>query len=241
MSNPLEFAKFFLEKIKQYPGRKIGIMGRAQSGTTTAVQYLSTLDTIKVFADFRGVPDTFIGTLSLFEDLEAVVKSQIPTWYPIFEECGVVPNQEFTASPELTRRMVTKMATDVEESRLMLQWKAALEIWCLRDSRCVDNSIGSDKTEFYELPVLPIEYNQHFEKLILIDRRPNWFTDPAFQEHYEREQLDSASEIDLVTMRDQEFADYQAQSQWTFDAVVLNNGTFDELNSKLSTTVQGLV
>jgi hypothetical protein len=248
MSNPLEFAKFFLEKIKQYPGRKLGIMGRAQAGTTTSIQYLSTIDSaqlagksISVFADFRGVPDTFIGSLSQFEDLQAIVKNQLPTWWPIFEQCGVIPNQEFTASPELTNLMVNKMATDVEESRLMLQWKAALEIWCLRDGRCVDNSSSSDQVEFYELPVLPIDYNQYFEKLVLIDRRANWFTDPAFQEHYEREHVDVSFETNLVNMRDQEFTDYQSQAEWTFDATVLNDGTFDKLKNKLLATVKGLV
>jgi hypothetical protein len=247
LTSPVEFAKFFLEKIKQRPGKKIGIIGRPQSGTTTSIQYLSTINStdingknISVFADFRGVPDTVYGTLSTFEDLQEIVKNQIPTWWPIFEGCGVVVNQEFTASPELTNLMVSKVATDVEESRVMLQWKAALAIWCLRDSQYIIET-NTDEVGFYELPILPINYNNYFDTLILIDRRPNWFSDPAFQAHYEGEHLDSSAEINLVNMRDQEFNDYQAHGQWQFDTVVLNDSTVEELKNKLLETVKEVI
>ncbi len=248
LNDSIEFSKFFLERIREFPGKKIGILGKAQSGLTTCSQYLKSLkDTgvngknIALFADTRGVPDTIIGSLSNIDDLKNIIKEQIPDWYSMFEQQNIIFDQEFKPDPAFASQAINKVINEPIDSRKMLKWRAALAIWCLRDLRYASESQDSERVEFYELPYLPIDYNQYFDKLILVERRPNWFSDPAFQAHFNSEGLDMITETGLVAVRDQEFDDYKNTINWRFDHTILNDGTVEELNAKLLNVVKEIV
>jgi hypothetical protein len=247
IQDPISIAQYFLDVIKSRPGLKVGIIGRAQSGTTTAMQYLSSLSgpaidnrEIQTFFDARGVPDTLLGTVTLFDDLTPVVKQQIPEWWALIEQATIVPGEEAQADINLVIEMVQKMSQDMLESRQMLKWKGALNLFALRDLGQISGDNSQDVIEIYELPALPINYNEYFDVLIKIERNPNWFTSQEFQEHFEREQVPKEDEIALVTMRDEEFQDYAQQGDWQFNQVINNNGTIDQLQVKLIEMVKTL-
>lgn len=248
INDPVEFAKFFLGKIQELPGKKIGVLGRSQSGLTTCFQYLASLKDSGVdgkylasFSDNRDVLETFIGSVDNVEDLKAVVKNQISDWYSMFEAQNIVPGEPFTPDPAFASQAINKVINESETSKKMWQWKAALTIWCLRDQRSADGSQNVERLEFYELPYLPINYNQYFDKLILIERRDNWFSDPAFQAHFQSEGLDMSTETGLVSTRDAEFDSYRNSVNWNFDQSITNNGTVDQLRSSILTVIKGLV
>lgn len=245
INNSVEFSKFFLGKIKEYPGVKVGVIGRSQSGTTTCFDYLKALSSTGVdgravasYSDNRDVLETFIGTLNNIEDLTAVVKSQIPDWYSMFEAQNIVPGEPFTVDPAFSAQAINKVINEAEDSRKMWNWKAALTIWCLRDLRSANIIQDPNRLEFFELPYLPINYNQYFDKLILIERRPNWFSDPLFQEHFQSEGLDAATETSLISVRDAEFDDYRNASNWSFDHTIVNDGTVEELHAKILNVIK---
>ena len=253
LTDPIEFSKFFLNDLTARPGKKIGFIGQPQSGTTIAVHHFcgcneyKQIGNIFTYYDPRGIADTFNQTLPLFDDLNEIVRIQLPTWMPLFDQ--VPENAGFTevsvtVDPALVQSMVTKMSQDEEESRKMLLWKSALNLFCLRDLRTVNENQDEDAWSIFELPYLPVEYNQHFDKLVLLKRRANWFTDPAFLAHIETESVTSEAEQNLVAMRDAEFADYRTSGNWQFDYEILNDGSIEDLENNLiamATAVVGTV
>ena len=242
LNDPIEFGKFFLNELTAYPGKKIGFIGQPQSGTTIAVHHFDgsnnyqKIGDIFTYYDPRGIADTFNQTLPLFDDLNEVIRAQLPTWMPLFDQ--VPENAGFTevsvtVDPGLVQSMVTKISEDVEESRKMLLWKSALNLFCLRDLRTVNENVDETAWAIFELPYFPAEYNQHFDKLVLLKRRANWFTDPAFLAHIGTEGVTAQAEENLVAMRDAEFADYRTAGNWQFDYEILNDGSIADLEANL--------
>jgi hypothetical protein len=247
--DPVEFAKYFLEHISSLPGKKIGFIGQPQSGTTTSMHYFSTMPNLFNYYDPRGIPDTFNGTLPHFdEDLYPVVKQQLPTWMPLIEKapkdpaiCESLDDCIYVdPDPTLVLQMVDKIANDVVESRKMLLWKSALNLFCIRDLSMVSRTNTEDSLSVYDLPYLPLEYNQYFDVLVLLKRRPNWFNDPAFLEHIESEGVDTVAEQNLVAMRDQELLDYSLAGNWKFDFELSNTGSKQELEAELVSLISNI-
>jgi hypothetical protein len=250
LHDPIKFGTVFLEQIRSLPGRKIGFIGQPQSGTTVSMHHLSSLPNLHTFYDPRGIPDTFNSTLTHFSDLDGVISSQLPTWMPLIKQAPEnhdightkLINSLYTEpDPDLVNKMVAKMSQDVEESRKMLLWKAALNLFCMRDLRVTDSNTNPAAVEIYDLPYFPVDYNQYFDIVILLKRRDTWFTDGAFLEHIATEGVDSAAEQALVSMRDQELADYAQAGNWTFDHQILNDGTVDELKMELDELFSNIV
>jgi hypothetical protein len=254
MADPVQLAKYFLEEISKLPGRKIGFIGQPQSGTTLAMHHLCGCNGYQKIGNFitmydpRGIPDTFNTTLPYFEDLNEVVVTDIAEWMKLIVQA---PENKFTCptlddchcpipSHDLVQAMVAKISGDVEESRKMLLWKAALNLFCLRDLLVTQGNTDPDAYVIFDLPYLPIEYNQYFEKLVLLKRRDNWFTDPLFLAHIEGEGVDEQAEKDLVAVRDQEIADCQTAGTWTFDYEIVNDGDQASLEAKLDVLVTNL-
>lgn len=250
LNDPIEFGKFFLNELKTYPGKKIGFIGQPQSGTTVAMHYLNGSDQVKALGDIftyydpRGIADTFKTSLPLFEDLDAIVREQIPAWMDLFDQ--VPDNSGFTevsvtVDTALMQTMVNKISQDVEESRKMLLWRSALNLFCLRDLRTVNENQETDSWSIFELPYFPVHYNESFDKLIVLERRPNWFSDPAFLAHIGTEGVTEEAERNLVNMRDAELADYQLAGDWVVDYTIKNTGTVADLELKLLNTVTEIV
>ena len=256
LNDPIEFGKFFLNELTKFPGKKIGFIGQPQSGTTIAMHYFSSSDEIKkignIFSyyDPRGIADTFTSILPSFDDLNKIIRDQLPTWMPLIDRCPI--STEICASldecvcknpdPTVVQEMVIKISQDIEESRKMLLWRSALSLFCLRDLRTVNANVDSESWSIFELPYFPVEYNQYFDKLVLLKRRDNWFSDPAFLAHIEKEEVEQQTEENLVNMRDQEVYDYNTAGKWAFDYTLVNDGTIEQLETKLiemSNTVIG--
>jgi len=254
LADPVLFGKYFLDQIKALPGRKIGFIGQPQSGTTLAIHnfcgcnnYQKIGNMITIY-DPRGIPDTFNVTLPYFADLDAAITSACPEWISLIKQA---PSNPMTCpdldhcdcpdpSQDLVIKMVSKISTDVAESRKMLSWKAALALFCLRDLLVVNGNTDPNRFIIFDLPYLPIEYNQYFEKLVLLQRRPNWFTDPLFLAHIETEGVDIDAEKQLVAVRDQEIADCQSSGKWVFDHTIMNDGDLPSLIQKLDNLI-GLI
>jgi hypothetical protein len=249
LHDPIKFGTVFLEQIRSLPGRKIAFIGQPQSGTTVSMHHLSSLPNLHTFYDPRGIPDTFNSTLTYFSDLDGVVTSQLPTWMPLIKQSpenhsrGCTVSECFCepASPDLVNKMVAKISQDVEESRKMLLWKAALNLFCMRDLRITNGNTNPAAVEIYDLPYFPVDYNQYFDIVILLKRRDTWFTDSAFLEHIATEGVDATAEQALVSMRDQELADYTQAGNWIFDHQILNDGTVGELKMELDELFSNIV
>ena len=255
LTNPVQFGQFFLDQIAAHPGKRIGFMGQPQSGTTIAMHHFcggnefKNIGNIFAYYDPRGIPDTFKSTLPLFDDLNQVVRAQLPTWMPLIDRCPI--NTEIFASladcvcqnpdPTVVQEMVIKVSQDVEESRKMLLWRSALNLFCLRDLREVNVNDSADSWSIYELPYFPIKYNNAFNTLILLKRRDNWFSDPAFLAHLATEGVEQSTEENLVAMRDKEMSDYATAGKWAFDHTIANDGTIAELEAKLIDTATAIL
>jgi hypothetical protein len=248
LADPVEFARYFLDQIKSLPGRKIGFIGQPQSGTTLAIHSFTEcenyqkLGKITTIYDPRGIPDTFNTTLPYFADLDATITAACPDWMAIIKQSPDNPMACLDLdncvcpepSPDLSVQMVNKISTDVQASRRMLLWKAALNLFCLRDLLFINGNQDPDCVIIFDLPYLPVAYNQYFEKLILLKRRQDWFQDPLFLSHIQTEGVISQAEQQLVAVRDQEIADCQSLGDWNFDHQILNDGDQSALISKLN-------
>ena len=251
LADPLLLGTYFLNEIKSFPGHKIGFVGQPQSGTTLSVHYIDTIQSDKPVVclyDPRGIPDTFNQTLPYFDDLNEVISADIPAWMSLIKQapenhfiCPTLDDCHCPIPPvELAQSMVSKISGDVEESRRMLLWKSALNLFCLRDLLLTNGNTDPEAYIILDLPYFPAEYNQYFEKLVLLKRRPNWFTDPLFQAHIASESVNEQAEKDLVAVRDQELVDCQTTGNWTFDYEILNDGNRASLETKLSDLVNDL-
>jgi hypothetical protein len=255
LADPIQLGQFFIDEIVKFPGHKVGFIGQPQSGTTLSVHYINTKSFDKkviCLYDPRGIPDTFNGTLPYFEDLNAVIEADIPDWMALIKQAPKNNNVgtsegEFIFDDSISSEdsaiviaMVSKISEDVVGSRRMLLWKSVLNLFCLRDLLLANGNIDADAVVILDLPYFPAEYNQHFEKLVLLKRRPNWFTDPLFLAHISVEGINEQSEKDLIAVRDQELADYQSVGQWVFDYEILNDDSVQSLESKLDTLVNDL-
>ena len=241
LHDPIKFGTFFLEQIRSMPGRKIGFVGQPQSGTTVSMHHLSSLSNLYTFYDPRGIPDTFNSILRYFSDLDGVVTSQLPTWMPLIKQVPLSYDSDEPVDSDLVNKMITKISQDVEESRKMLLWRAALNLFCMRDLRVTNKNTDANAVEIYDIPYFPVDYNQYFDIVILLKRRDTWFTDTAFLEHIATEGADSTAEQALIAMRDQELADYAQAGNWTFDHQILNDGTVDELKMELDELFSNIV
>jgi hypothetical protein len=248
ITDPIKLGQFFIEEIVKFPGRKIGFIGQPQSGTTVSVHYISAINSDKKIIclyDPRGIPDTFNNTVSHFEDLNDIIEADIPQWMSLIRQapenkftCPTLEDCHCPVPPEdLVQSMVVKMSSDVVESRRMLLWKAALNLFCLRDLLKTNGNTDETAVVILDLPYFPAEYNKYFEKLILLERRPNWFTDPLFLAHITGEGVDAQAEKNLVDVRDQELVDCQNRGHWVFDYIILNNSDQTSLETKLDDLV----
>ena len=254
IADPVKLGQFFIEEIVKFPGRKIGFIGQPQSGTTLALHHLCGCNGYQKIGNFitmydpRGIPDTFNETLPYFEDLDAVVEADIPSWLSLIRQapenkftCPTLEDCHCPVPPEdLVQSMVAKISGDVIESRRMLLWKAALNLFCLRDLTMTNGNTDPNAFVIFDLPYFPAEYNKYFEKLVLMKRRPNWFTDPLFLAHIASENVDEQAEKDLVAVRDQEIIDCQVAGTWVFDYEILNDGDQSALEAKLDDLVTKL-
>lgn len=255
LTNPIEFGKFFLNEITAKPGKKIGFIGEPQSGATVAMHHFAGVSDYKKIGDIfaymdpRGIADTFTTTLPLFDDLNEIIRAQLPTWMPLIDRCPI--NVEVCTSlqncqcqepdPTVVQEMVTKISQDVEESRKMLLWRSALNLFCLRDLRTLNTNEEDTTWSIFELPYFPVAYNDVFDKMVLLKRRDNWFTDPAFLAHIAGEGVTEETERNLVDMRDNEMADYSRAGSWVFDYTIVNDGTVTDLEAKLIATATAIV
>ena len=256
LNNPIDFGRFFLDQLISSPGKKLGLIGQPQSGSSTVMHYISgssdlnqTGKTIFTYYEPRGIADTFKSTLPSFEDLNQIVRAQLPTWMPLIDKCPISPEITVAAGsniseevdPNVVQEMVAKISQDVEESRKMLLWRSAFSLFCLRDLRGVNANVDPTTWSIFELPYFPVNYSNYFDTMILLQRRNNWFNDPAFLAHIAREGVSQIAEENLVSMRDAEIADYQQAGNWAFDYTIVNDGTIAELETKVLSTLTDIL
>ena len=222
ITDPVSLATHFLDWIRLEPGKKIGFIGEPQAGATVSMHYLELISGLTTIYDPRGIPDTINGTIDCFSDLQAIIETDLANWI-----------EDLRGAPYTNERMVQRVATDPTVNNL-LAWKDAFSIICLRDHTVL---AGRQPLYIYDLPALPINYNHYFDKLVLIKRRANWPQDPAFLEHIVKENVSAETEIGLIAVRDQQFADAKRDGGWAFDYEFTNDGDFDHLEEQLNTMV----
>jgi hypothetical protein len=241
LQDPVLFAEYFLDCIKQAPGRKIGIIGEPVSGTTLAMHYITLFDNMKPVYDPRLVPDTINAIIEEFDNIKNIIVGQLPTWIDILKQfntlsCAGLSIEDHDAS-EIARQFDQQLISDPSAFNL-LKWEAAFSIFCLRDytvSQATKNSLC-----IYELPAAPINYNQYFDKLILLRRRPDWLSSSILTKYMTLQvpyETDIILETNKLNAKDTYFKNCCDHGQWLFDKEILNDGTDDELEEKLITSL----